>query len=353
MNLKAIDAAIAAYRTNLDEGDVSRLAFFRELWGVQAEAASHVDLGYEVPDADSLKTWARHGEPVLSHAPVKIEAAALAGAMERLAEVLAARGGFAASTSEALSRTSWERMVAASDLVLAGCNPAAYVESFVELLEDDGMDEDAARIGAMARPLLGEEVADAKLHLYGSFAETGKGHVTERALVAGLLGMKPDDLRIPNAFEEAKKAGLRYTIDEIDLRDAHPNTAVLELTGKGGRALTVQASSLGGGRIMVNKLDGIEVNFTGESNTLVVRNQDEFGSVAAGTSILNQLRVNVANMSVHRHKRGGDALMVIETDQHIKPKQVEFISELPGILGVTYYDKEDDEDGSGFDERNL
>lgn len=107
MNLKAIDAAIAAYRTNLDEGDVSRLAFFRELWGVQAEAASHVDLGYEVPDADSLKTWARHGEPVLSHAPVKIEAAALAGAMERLAEVLAACGGFAASTSEALSRTSW------------------------------------------------------------------------------------------------------------------------------------------------------------------------------------------------------------------------------------------------------
>ena len=106
-----------------------------------------------MPDADSLKTWARHGEPVLSHAPVKIEAAALAGAMERLAAVLAARGGFAASTSEALSRTSWERMVAASDLALAGCNPAAYVESFVELLEDDGMDEDAARIGAMAAAL--------------------------------------------------------------------------------------------------------------------------------------------------------------------------------------------------------
>ena len=81
MNLKAIDAAIAAYRTNLDEGDVSRLAFFRELWGVQAEAASHVDLGYEVPDADSLKTWARHGEPVLSHAPVKIEAGAMAAAL--------------------------------------------------------------------------------------------------------------------------------------------------------------------------------------------------------------------------------------------------------------------------------
>ena len=211
----------------------------------------------------------------------------------------------------------------------------------------------AARIGAMARTLLGADVTDARIHLHGSFAETGRGHGTDRALVAGLLGMKPDDLRIPNAFEEAEKAGLRYTIDEIDLRDAHPNTALLELTGANGREMTVQASSLGGGRIMVNRLDGIEVNFTGESNTLVVRNQDEYGSVAAVTNILNQLRVNVANMSVHRHKRGGDALMVIETDQHIKPKQVEFISELPCILGVTYYDKEDDEDGSGFDERNL
>ena len=211
----------------------------------------------------------------------------------------------------------------------------------------------AARIGNMGRTLLGEEVARADIGLYGSFATTGKGHGTDRALVAGLLGLRPDDPRLPDSFELAREQGMKFSIHPVELRSAHPNTAVLELTGKGGRTLTVQASSLGGGRIMVNKLDGIEVNFTGESNTLVVRNQDEFGSVAAVTSILNQLRVNVANMSVHRHKRGGDALMVIETDQHIKPKQVEFISELPGILGVTYYDKEDDEDGSGFDERNL
>ena len=200
----------------------------------------------------------------------------------------------------------------------------------------------AARIGAMARTLLGEEVADAKLHLYGSFAETGKGHGTDRALVAGLLGMKPDDLRIPNAFEEAKKAGLRYTIDEIDLRDAHPNTAVLEVQGVSGKQLTMQAASLGGGRIEVNRIDGIEVSFTGMYSTLIVRNQDEFGSVAG-----------VTNMSLSRQKRGGDALMVIEIDQHMRPNQVQFLAELPGILSVTYYDKEDEEDGAGFNEANL
>lgn len=211
----------------------------------------------------------------------------------------------------------------------------------------------AARIGNMGRTLLGEEVARADIGLHGSFAETGFGHGTDRALLAGLLGMKPDDLRIPNAYEEANRAGMAYSFRTVELRDAHPNTALLELTGKSGRQLTLQASSIGGGAIVVNKIDGIDVNFTGDFNTLIVRNQDESGSVAAITSILSQVHINVANMSVNRHRRGGDALMVIETDQHIKPQQVEFLSELPGILSVTYYDKEDDEDGAGFDEGNL
>ena len=211
----------------------------------------------------------------------------------------------------------------------------------------------AARIGKMARTLLGGEPMEARIHLHGSFAETGKGHGTDRALLAGLLGMKPDDLRIPNAYEEANRAGMAYSFRTVELRDAHPNTALLELTGKSGKQLTLQASSIGGGAIVVNKIDGIDVNFTGDFNTLIVRNQDESGSVAAITSILSQVHINVANMSVNRHRRGGDALMVIETDQHIKPRQVEFLSELPGILSVTYYDKEDDEDGAGFDEGNL
>ena len=211
----------------------------------------------------------------------------------------------------------------------------------------------AARIGNMGRTLLGEEVARADIGLYGSFAETGFGHGTDRALLAGLLGMKPDDLRIPNAYEEANRAGMAYSFRTVELRDAHPNTALLELTGKSGKKLTLQAASIGGGAIVVNKIDGIDVNFTGDFNTLIVRNQDESGSVAAITSILSQVHINVANMSVNRPRRGGDALMVIETDQHIKPRQVEFLSELPGILSVTYYDKEDDEDGAGFDEGNL
>lgn len=207
----------------------------------------------------------------------------------------------------------------------------------------------AVRIGNMARALLGGKPVKARIHLHGSFAETGAGHGTDRALVGGLLGMKPDDLRIPMAFDVARSEGLEYTIDVVELRDAHPNSALIETWDKTGRRLQIQCSSLGGGRIMVNCLDGIAVNFSGEYNTLVIRNQDTFGAVAAVTSQLSRMRINVANMSLCRHSRGGDALMVIETDQHLLPEQVESLRHIGDILSVTYYDKEEDE-YAAFDE---
>lgn len=211
----------------------------------------------------------------------------------------------------------------------------------------------AVRIGLMARTLLGAPPVEAAIHLHGSFAETGPGHGTDRALVAGLLGMQPDDLRIPRAAREAEKAGLTVTIDTVDLREAHPNTAVLSLRAANGKRLEIQACSLGGGRIMVNKLDGIEVSFTGAFNTLVVRSRDVSGVVSGVTSILYQVGVNVANMSVCRPRRGADLLMVIEVDEHLKQSQVAFLGELPHVLSVTYYDKGEEGDGAGFDEGDL
>ena len=110
----------------------------------------------------------------------------------------------------------------------------------------------AVRIGLVARKLLGEPPVFARLSLHGSFAETGAGHGTDRAIIGGLLGMKPDDLRIPFAFDEAEKAGLDYGIDTVELREAHPNTALIEVWDKTGRRLELQAASLGGGRIMAH-----------------------------------------------------------------------------------------------------
>ena len=118
----------------------------------------------------------------------------------------------------------------------------------------------AVRIGLMARTLLGERPVEAKLLLHGSFASTGVGHGTDRALVAGLLGMQPDDMEIPNSFALAEERGMHVTFDEITLKNAHPNSVLLNLLGEDGSTLNMQACSIGGGRIQVTKLDGVDVD---------------------------------------------------------------------------------------------
>ena len=123
----------------------------------------------------------------------------------------------------------------------------------------------AVKIGYISRRLLGEPVTSAKILLYGSFLTTGKGHGTRKALVAGLLGMKPDDIRIPNALDLANEQGIELQWGEAVLKDAHPNTAQLILTGRSGRTLEVIGQSLGGSRINIAEIDGIETNFFGRS----------------------------------------------------------------------------------------
>ena len=198
----------------------------------------------------------------------------------------------------------------------------------------------AVRIGLIARRLLGGQPATAKITLSGSFAATGTGHGTDRALVAGLLGMKPDDIRIPDSFALAVEQGLAFTFDKTELKEAHPNTAILQLSTAGGRELEVQASSLGGGRIMVNKLDGINVNFNGDSPTLIVHNLDQPGHVAEVTSMLSHKSVNIATMQLYRNHRGGYAVMVIETDQDIPAEALRWLSRLEGVIKVTYLNAE-------------
>ena len=194
----------------------------------------------------------------------------------------------------------------------------------------------AVRIGYISEKLLQDHVMKAEILLHGSFATTGIGHGTDKALIAGLLGMHPDDIRIPESFELAAADGLSFSFEEANLSGAHPNTVLLEVEGDGGRELSVQASSLGGGRIMVNRLDGIDVNCTCEMPTLIVHNMDQPGHVAEVTSMLSHKSVNIANMSLYRDKRGGRAVMVVETDQPIPEEALRWLEHLEGILKVTY-----------------
>ena len=201
----------------------------------------------------------------------------------------------------------------------------------------------AVRIGLTARKLLGDRPVHADISLHGSFALTGHGHGTDCALIAGLLGMQPDDLRIPESFAVAAEQGLTFTFQNVQMRNAHPNTVRLKLTGANGRALDIVAESVGGGRIRIRSIDGIETNFSGEHNTLIVHNQDTPGHVAAVTAALMQRHVNIATMQLYRDRRGGLAVMVLESDQPIWREAVDELRAAVGIVKVTYLNMEGEE----------
>lgn len=200
----------------------------------------------------------------------------------------------------------------------------------------------AVRIGQMVRALLDGQPKKADILLHGSFAETGKGHGTELALIAGLLGMEPDDMRIPHSQSVAAECGMEVSIKNTEIADAHPNTALICVEGFQGDIMEIQACSIGGGRIQVSKIDGMKVNCSGEVPTLIIRNTDKPGMVAEVTATLAKHNINIAQMRLFRNKKGEDAVMVVETDQKIPAQEIAALHDQEGILRVTYIDQEDE-----------
>ena len=204
----------------------------------------------------------------------------------------------------------------------------------------------AVRIGLTARNLLGEAPKTAEILLHGSFAATGRGHGTDRALVAGLLGLHPDDPRLPDSFALAAAQGMKFTIHPVELRAAHPNTTVLTLKSKAGRVLSMQAASVGGGRIRVTEIDGVPADFGGDSNTLIIHNEDTPGCIAEVTMSLAQRRINIASMQVFRAASGGYAVMVLECDSHIPRVLEQQMAQMPGIRKVTCLNVDEPEENA-------
>lgn len=201
----------------------------------------------------------------------------------------------------------------------------------------------AVKIGNVCAKLMNEPIHRARILLHGSFLATGKGHGTDKALVAGLLGMKVDDPEIPHSMEIARERGLEYSFQGVDLGDCHPNSVKLCLEGISGKTLEVVGASIGGGRINISQIDGLSANFSGDYPTLIVHNLDQPGHVAEVTSMLQHKFVNIATMQLYRSGRGGNAVMVIETDQETPPEAIGWLEHLEGILKVTYYSPKEEE----------
>lgn len=192
----------------------------------------------------------------------------------------------------------------------------------------------AVRLGALARAVLGSQPTSALVELHGSFASTGRGHGTDLALTAGLLGMAPDDPRIRTAPALAESAGLHVEFREADLGEVHPNTARLTLRSADGREVVVQGSSVGGAGVILTDIDTFAVSVTGELPVMIVEHHDQPGVIAGVTAVLAAHGTNVASMEVSREMRGARALMVIETDQPVGDPVVRSVGDVAGVASV-------------------
>ena len=195
----------------------------------------------------------------------------------------------------------------------------------------------AVRIGQLARKLFGRAPERALIHFYGSFARTYRGHATDVAVLAGVLGLAADDARIPEAFSLAKERGLAYEFIEEAAVPAHPNTVKIELFA-GDARIAVTGISIGGGLVRIARVDGFDLRLTGEAPALLIFHQDAYGTIASVTQLLAFARINISHMEVSRAERGQDALMVIETDQKVPEDIVRLIQSQPHIFKTIQLD---------------
>lgn len=192
----------------------------------------------------------------------------------------------------------------------------------------------ACRLGRIARKILADRPVKARIGLCGSFAQTYRGHGTDKAIIAGILDMHTYDARLRHALEIASEEGLAYEFYLTSLPGAHPNTAILELTGAQGGTCRMVGASIGGGNIIVTNINGLEVQFTGQYNTLIVLHQDTPGVIAAVTNTMAYSGANIGNFRLSRPQKGGEAVMTIEVDGHVSDSMISFLRQLPHITGV-------------------
>ena len=199
----------------------------------------------------------------------------------------------------------------------------------------------ACRLGLLARCLVGGTPERARVELHGSFARTGEGHGTDKAIVGGLMGFRPDDERIRDALGIAEREALDYRFEKTTLgeeNEIHPNTVRITIE-RGDRTAVMVGSSLGAGRVLVTEIDGYPVEVTGNYHMIVLVAEDIPGSVARIATILSDDGINIATLRLTRKERGGDAFMVIEVDEQPDEKVRADIRTLPWVRWAFRLDK--------------
>ena len=192
----------------------------------------------------------------------------------------------------------------------------------------------AARLGKIARTIVNKPIKDVTFLLHGSFKETYKGHGTDRALVAGILGMMPDDERLRDALLIAEKEGLEVHFLPADLGQVHPNTVKILMKDCDDINWEVLGSSIGGGLVEIYEINGNKVKITGEYPTIITCHDDIPGTVSKVSTLFYDNDINIAHMTLVRSQKGKDATMTFEVDNNVSEELIAAIKAVEGVNHV-------------------
>jgi L-serine dehydratase len=192
----------------------------------------------------------------------------------------------------------------------------------------------AARIGQMAHHFAGEDIVSVKFYLHGSFAKTYRGHGTDKALLAGVLGYKESDEHLKQAFEIADERGISYEFIESDLGDVHPNSVHIVVETREGTTISLIGSSIGGGNIRIIHLNGIDLTISGEHPTIIAKHQSSKSVLLGITAILTQYDHDVLFMSFYKKNKDGEGIIVVEVAEEVNRCVIDNIRHMPGITDV-------------------
>ena len=192
----------------------------------------------------------------------------------------------------------------------------------------------AARLARVCALIVGKEFSKVTFGLHGSFAHTYKGHGTDCALLAGALGIREDDERLPLAFDLAKERELEYSFEEMELENVHENSVLITFECYDGSIFKIIGSSIGGGQIVICRINEFETQFQAQAATLLISHYDHKGVISRISGILSEADVNIAVMKLTRRSRGDVAFCMIETDDAVGQEIVQKIEAIPDVITV-------------------
>ena len=195
----------------------------------------------------------------------------------------------------------------------------------------------AVRLGLLARNIFKQQPKEVIFKLYNSYASTGKGHGTDKGLLAGILGLSVDDIRIRHIFDSKISKSIKYKFEYIQDFSRHPNAVDIYL--KGSHEMFISGDSVGAGEIRITKINSFNVSLSGEYNTLILVYRDKPGMISAVTSMFKSKKLNIASLNCDRDAKGREASMVICIDGNLDSSVVKAIEDMSDVYFVTYVRK--------------